>query len=672
MVLLTLTDVSLTYDAGRPLLDGVSLTVRDGDRIGLIGPNGAGKSTLLKLLGGLETPTTGERAVRRGARIGYLEQEPRFDPERRVRDIVAEGLGERDVLLEELERINDALSMSASTGDASDDDDAQREAEQTALLRRQEQLHRRLDEVGGHEVEHRVEATIAGVGLEDPDARAGTLSGGEARRAALGRLLITEPDLLLLDEPTNHLDAFVVAWLEQQLIKLRVPLVLVTHDRYLLDRVADRIVEIERGKLIEYDGGYGRYLELRAARLEQEQHTNQARRNMLRRETAWMRRGPPARSTKAKARIQRYDELVEAMPDADPADLQLAFPPGPRLGNRVLELHGVAHRYGENEVLPKLDLELHGGMRLGVVGPNGAGKTTLLRILLGRLEPSEGRAVFGDTLALGTVDQKREDLDPENTVVEELTGGGSSVVVNGQSIHVASFLDGFLFPGETKNTPIGKLSGGERGRILIAKLMLTGANVLVLDEPTNDLDLATLRALEEALVAFKGVVVVVSHDRWFLDRVATHVLHLDGHGGARLHTGDVTSLLDRLAQEQARGNAGRDADRDGTGDGTRDGARDGTRDGDASRRKDRPAPPTETSAPRSRRLAPWERRELSELEARLPGLEAAVAALDAQLADPALYQGDKTRVLALQEQRRMAAAELDAANTRWEALAERE
>jgi ATP-binding cassette subfamily F protein uup len=635
MALLSLLDVSKAYDAERPLLVDATFVVGEDDRVGLIGPNGSGKSTLLRLAAGLERPERGERVVRRGLSIGYLEQEPRFAAGDTVRQVVRAGLEGRDELLRELDELHAALAAPAP-----DEDELAR------LLRRQERLQHRLDELGGHDVEHLVEATIDGVGLSDPDARCGTLSGGEARRAALAKLLVSEPDLFLLDEPTNHLDAFVIAWLEERLARLSAPLVLVTHDRYLLDRTVDRIVEIDRGRLHEYDGGYGSYLEQRAARLEAEGRAERARLGLLRRETVWMRRQPLARTTKSKSRVARYEQLASSAPDRLQADLELSFPPGPRLGAKVVTLTGVAHRYDDVEVLPPLDLELTADMRLGVVGPNGAGKSTFLNVLLGRLAPTSGERAVGETVRFATIDQGRSDLDDDKTIVEEISGESRNVTVAGRTIHVAGFLDGFLFPGARKNVKVGKLSGGERGRVLLAKLLLAGGNVLVLDEPTNDLDLGTLRALEEALVAFAGAVVVVSHDRWFLDRVATHVLHLDGRGNATLHTGDVSALLAKLAADAPK------------------------RERAAAKPVREPASAGQADAPK--RLTNWERRELSELTDRIAELEATVAALDERLVDPGLYRDGPDEANRLQRERTAASDALESALARWEELAERD
>lgn len=639
MPLLTLTDVAKTYDEKRPLFTGISLTVTSKDKIGLIGPNGAGKSTLLKMLAGIETLDAGKRVARKDLRIGYLEQEPHFPPDITIEDAVRLGLAGRNEVLAELDELYTEFADPELT-----------EKRMTTLSRRQEELQHRLDAMGGHDVEHRIAAAIDGVGLTDSSALCGTLSGGESRRVALARLLVDSPDLLLLDEPTNHLDAFVIAWLEKQLSALKIPLILVTHDRFLLDRVVDRIVEVDRGKAHSYPGNYHTYLERRAERLESETKSERTRLALLKRETAWMRAGVLARATKAKARIERYQDLAGADKLVGPAELEMEIPAGPRLGTKVLELESVSFAYGDRSILKSLDFKMENGMRLGVVGPNGVGKTTLLRILLGQLPPDTGKISVGETVVFGTIEQKREELDPEATVVEEVAGKADHVAVGERKIHVAGFLDSFLFPGNKKMVKVGSLSGGERGRVLLAKLLLQDCNVLILDEPTNDLDLMTLRALEEALCAFKGCVLLVSHDRWFLDRVATHVLHLDGLGGAFLHTGDVSSLMERWSPPTAA----------------------------SVSKKSVQSKPQElgkvgaAGSGQPAKLSFKERKELEGLVVKIEEMESAMATIDAKLLAPETYQEAPDVAAELQRERSALESTLEVDMERWESLAARE
>ncbi len=645
MALLTLTDIVKNFDQNRPLLTGISLVVGEGDRVGLIGLNGAGKSTLLKIMAGAEAQDSGSRILQRGIRIGYLEQEPSFPAELSIREAVHQGLEGRKQLLADLDEIYTAMA-----------DPSLSEVALEKLSRRHDRLQHKLDDFGGHDVEHLVSASISGVGLPDADALCGDLSGGEARRVALAQLLVAAPDIVLLDEPTNHLDAFVVAWLERRLASLKVPLVMVTHDRFLLDRVVNQIVEIDRGKAYAYEGNYSRYVEARAARLESEAKTERSRLLLLRRETAWMRAGVQGRGTKAKARIDRYHDLVENQPIANPEDLQLAFPIGPRLGTKVLELKNISHSYGSHQVLSDLDLGIEKGMRLGVIGANGAGKSTLLKILLQQLEPTEGEVICGETVCLGSIEQRRSELDLEKSVVEEVAGKSDHVVIGGRPIHVVGFLDRFLFPGNQKFLSIASLSGGERGRVLLAKLMLCGANVLVLDEPTNDLDLGTLRALEEALLSFRGTVIFVSHDRWFLDRVATHVLHLNKVGKvSRLHTGTASSLLERLQAEELKGLE---------------------KEAATSTRKTSEASPASGSpkarSSTSKGLSFKERKELEEVQLRIDRWEEKLATIDSSLADPATYQSDPDLLRSLQNDRIKAIKSLKVDMASWEELAERD
>ncbi|MFN0009364.1 MAG: ABC-F family ATP-binding cassette domain-containing protein [Planctomycetota bacterium] len=624
MTLLSLQDVRKKFHE-RVILDGVTFSIADGERVGLVGPNGCGKTTLMKILAGREGFEAGERTLRRGLRVGYFEQEPALDLENSVRDTVRSGWAERESVLAELARVHAVLEGA--------------EQHVGGHLARQARLEAELDRLGGHDIEHEVESLISHLGISDAEALCGALSGGERRRVALARLLIGRPELLLLDEPTNHLDAFVIDWLEDLLLETKVPLCIVTHDRYFLDRVVDRIVELDRGQLFSYEGGYGDYLLARAERLDSERSAESARQNVLRRETVWMRRGAPARTTKAKARIDRFHALVAAAPVALPGELELEIPPGPRLGSRVLSLAGVSKRFGERVVVPPLDLEIGPGERLGLVGPNGAGKTTLLRLLIGALAPDTGTIAIGETVRFATIDQMRDDLDSSKSVLEEIAGRAEHVVVGGQTLRIEGFLERFLFPGPMKYVPVGRLSGGERNRVLLAKLFCAGGNVLALDEPTNDLDLATLRALEEALNAFPGAVVVVSHDRWFLDRVATRILYLDGKGGARVHFGDMSGLLATLAAEREEARVPQPASK--------------------------PAPPRES---RPRRRTPWQQKELDALPDRITIAEKEIAALDARLADPALYTGPKEEIQRIHAQRAELQAGVEKIYARWEEL----
>ncbi|MCP3917124.1 MAG: ATP-binding cassette domain-containing protein [bacterium] len=631
MTLITLEGVTKGFN-DRSLFEDLSLAIGDGERVGLLGRNGSGKSTLLSILAGLELPDEGTRVVKRGISLGYLEQEPDFEPTKTVREIVREGLSARDGILADLEDVHAQLAGAA-------------EHATSALLERQARLEEQLERLGGYDVEHKVESTMSALDLPDFEAPCCKLSGGERRRVALAQLLLGAPDLLLLDEPTNHLDAFVTDWLEDWFLETRTPLLLVTHDRYFLDRVVDRIVELDRGRLHAYVGGYGDYLEQRAARLERESKTESSRLLLLRRETAWMRRGAPARTTKAKARIRRYDDLVDAEPIPLSADLEFMIPPGPRLGARVVKLEGATKSYGDRTIVAPLDLEVMPGTRLGVVGPNGAGKTTLVRMLLGDLELDAGTREVGETVHFMGIDQMRSELDLAATVAYNVAGNQGVVRVGDRTVRIESFLDKFGFDVRAQGTNVAQLSGGEQNRVLFAKLLCAGGNVLVLDEPTNDLDLATLRALEEALLTFPGAAILVSHDRWFLDRIATQILYLDGEGGARVHHGDLSDLMEVLARERA--------------------AEAETRSERKKPAPPKPAPPKES---KPKRITPWQEKELGEIETRIPEVEAGVAELDERQADPELYTGPRDVLDQVLAQRKELEEELARLYERWEEL----
>jgi len=638
MALLSVRDVVKGYDA-RQLLRGVTLQIEDGERVGLLGRNGTGKSTLLRILAGQEAPDSGERVMRRDLRLGYLEQEPYLNESAPIRDEIRSGLAGRTKVLSDLDEVHEALAHPELTTERME-----------SLLARQARLEDRLALLGGHDVEHRVEWIADSLRLPGPDTMCGVLSGGERRRVALARLLLSGPELLLLDEPTNHLDALVVDWLEDFLLETETPLLMVTHDRYFLDRVVHRIVELDRGELRSYEGGYGDYLVQRAARLEAEERAEQSRLNILRRETAWMKRGPPARTTKAKARIRRYAQIVSDEREAPPAEVLFSIPPGPKLGNRALRLQRVAKRFGDRTILEPLDLELGPGTRLGVVGRNGAGKSTLLKICSGELAPDSGTVDIGPTTKIAAVDQLRTDLDPNKTVIQEVAGPNDHVKYGDRLVRVESFLDQLLFPGPLKHALVGRLSGGERNRLMLAKLLTQAGNLLILDEPTNDLDLATLRVLEEAILEFPGAVIVVSHDRYFLDRVANKVLYLDGNGKSIQHEGAVSDLLKRLGDQRTR---------------TTDESR-STKPA-ASESVAAPAPESSTS---KKKLSYREKQELDALPAQIAAAEETLAVLDRELSDPSLYEKPGAKLEDLTRKRSAAQARVDTLYSRWQQLEE--
>ncbi len=634
MALISLDGIHKRHDE-LELLSGVSFAIEEGTRVGIVGANGCGKSTLMRILAGVETADSGRRYVRPGLRIGHLLQDVPAHAGT-VRDAVRGGLTGRADVLHRIDAVHHEMGAPDLTPDRS-----------AWLLAELTRLEARRDLLGGHDVEHRVEAMIEHVGLLDPDVPSAGLSGGEQRRVALARVLLDEPDVLLLDEPTNHLDAFVIDWLEDRLIETRIPVVMVTHDRYFLDRVVDRVIEMERGELFGYEGGYAGYLRGKSARELANERAETGRQSLLRRETEWMRRGPPARTTKANARIERYHRLLDDAPPPPGGELAFRIPSGPRLGTKVMQLRGVTLRVGDRTLIDALDMDIGRGERLGIVGANGAGKTTLLRTLTGQRPPDAGVVEIGETVEIAGIDQLRSDLDPAKTIVQEVADSADNVRVGDTPVRIESFLDQFLFPGERKHTQIGRLSGGERNRVLLAKLLLRGGNVLVLDEPTNDLDLPALRALEEALLAFEGSVIVVSHDRWFLDRIATEIVHLDGRGGFTKWGGDVTSLLERVSEKRAE-----------------DERLDSQR---RARETAAVAAPRERVA-KSKKLNSREERELAELPPQIEAAEARVEALTARLSDPSLYAGPVADRERIEADRGAEVSKLERMFARWEDL----
>jgi len=512
----TMHKVGRFHPPDRQVLENISLSFYPGAKIGVIGGNGAGKSSLLRIMAGVDDGYSGEARLTPGFTRGMLEQEPHLDPSKDVLGNVMDGVGEVAGLLRRYEEVCAAF--------------AEPDADFDKLLAEQGQLQDKIDAANAWDVERQVDIAMDALRVPPGDADVSTLSGGERRRVALCRLLLSHPDLLLLDEPTNHLDAESVAWLERFLQEYSGTVVAVTHDRYFLDNVAGWILELDRGRGHPFQGNYTGWLEQKSARLAQEEKQESARRRTLERELEWVRMAPRARQAKGKARLSAYETLLQEAENADRRQdkLEIAIPPGPRLGDVVIEAKGLTKGYGDRLLFEDLTFSLPPAGIVGVIGPNGAGKTTLFRMLTGREQPDAGDLTIGQTVQLSYVDQTRDDLDPDQTVYESITGGTDELKVGNQTVNGRAYVASFMFKGSDQQKKVGVLSGGERNRLHLAKQLLTGGNVLLLDEPTNDLDVDTLRALEDALLAFPGCAVVISHDRWFLDRIATHMLAFEG------------------------------------------------------------------------------------------------------------------------------------------------
>ena len=509
-------DLAKTYPGGRQVMSGISLSFLPGAKIGVLGVNGAGKSTLLKIMAGQDTEYTGEAWAAEGLKIGYLSQEPDLDPAKNVVDNVMEGVAETKALLD---RFNE---VSARFAEPMDDD------EMNALIEEQGELQEQIDNANAWELERTVDIAMDALRCPAGDAEVTKLSGGERRRVALCRLLLSKPDLLLLDEPTNHLDAESVAWLEHFLEEYPGTVVAVTHDRYFLDNVAGWILELDRGHGIPWEGNYSSWLEQKQLRLKQEGKQEEARDRALGRELEWIRQSPRARQAKSKARVAAYETLLAEAQSEKTTRAQIVIPPGPRLGDLVVEAIGLSKGFEDRLLIDNLNFKLPPGAIVGVIGPNGSGKTTLLKMITGQEQPDEGELRIGETVVLGYVDQSRDALRPEATVWEEISDGNDILVLGKREIPSRAYVGNFNFKGSDQQKKVGQLSGGERNRVHLAKMLKSGANFLMLDEPTNDLDVDTLRALEEALLNFAGCAVVVSHDRWFLDRIATHIMAFEG------------------------------------------------------------------------------------------------------------------------------------------------
>ncbi|HEX3069144.1 MAG TPA: energy-dependent translational throttle protein EttA [Thermoanaerobaculia bacterium] len=501
------------FHGKKQVLKDIYLSYFYGAKIGVIGLNGSGKSSLLRILAGTDHDFLGETVISPGHTVGFLEQEPQLDPDKSVREIVEQGVQPVIDLLKEFDEINNAF------GDP--------DADMDKLMERQGKVQDKLDAAGAWDLDSKLEMAMDALRCPPGDTLCGILSGGEKRRVALCRLLLQAPDILLLDEPTNHLDAESVEWLEKHLQQYPGTVIAVTHDRYFLDNVAGWILELDRGAGIPFKGNYSSWLEQKQARLQHEEKSESQRQKTLERELEWIRMSPKGRHAKGKARINSYEELLSQQTQEKVQDLEIYIPPGPRLGNIVIEADHVRKAFGDTLLIDEMEFKLPPGGIIGVIGPNGAGKTTLFRMILGQEPPDAGTIRVGETVTLGYIDQNRT-LDPEKTIFEEITGGTELVLLGSREMSSRAYVARFNFSGSDQQKKVGVLSGGERNRVHLAKMLKEGANVLLLDEPTNDLDVNTMRALEEALETFAGCAIVISHDRWFLDRVATHMLAFEG------------------------------------------------------------------------------------------------------------------------------------------------
>ena len=507
-------DLCKTFPGGKEVLKHIWLSFFPGAKIGVIGPNGAGKSTLMKIMAGLDNDFTGEAFAADGVKVGYLPQEPQLDPTKNVMENIMDGVGPVRDLMQRYEEVNMKF--------------ADPDADMDALLAEQAELQEQIDACNGWELERTIEIAMDALRCPPADADVKNFSGGEKRRVALCRLLLSKPDMLLLDEPTNHLDAESVAWLQVFLKNYTGTVVMVTHDRYFLDNVTGWILEMDRGEGLPFEGNYTSWLEQKEKRLAQEQNAENNRQKTLKEELEWVRQSPKARQAKSKARITAYEELLKKSTEKVPDVAQIVIPAGQRLGQVVLEATDLSKAYGDKLLFENLSFNLPAGGIVGIIGPNGAGKTTLMRIITGQEQPDNGTFRLGETVQLGYVDQSRDALDSDKTVWQEISEGKDILTLGKREINSRAYVAQFNFKGPDQQKKVGMLSGGERNRVHLAKMLKAGANVLLLDEPTNDLDVDTLRALEEALMDFPGCAVITSHDRWFLDRLATHILAFEG------------------------------------------------------------------------------------------------------------------------------------------------
>jgi ATP-binding cassette subfamily F protein uup len=633
VTLLRAADVQLSFGS-RTVFQGLTLTIEEGERVGLVGVNGSGKSSLMKILAGVARADAGELQLRRGARVTYLPQEPEFPPGATVASELSVAQGPlKDALATHAELIRRLESTPAEA--------------QGKLLEQLAALSDKVEHLGGWDTEHHAKTLLDRLGVKDWDRPVAELSGGLRKRVAIARALLTRPDMLMLDEPTNHLDADTVDWLEEELDKLPGSLLLVTHDRYFLDGLVDRIVEIQPGEgVVSYPGNYEAYVEQKLVAQENASLAQHKRERWIAQEVAWLRKGPEARRTKSKARIERARKLMEEKGFQRPKVAGLQVMQAPRLGHTVIEAEGVRKSYGERNVLKGVDLLLQRGERVGLVGPNGVGKTTFLRVLLGELPPDSGKVVIGKNTKVAYYDQTRASLDPEQTVYEAASPRGDDWVELGdQRVALRDYLDDLLFPVPMQRMKVKALSGGERNRLLLARLFLEGANVLVLDEPTNDLDIVTLNILEGLLLNFTGSVLLVTHDRYFLDKVATTILAFEGDGKVVRYEGNFAMYRRLKEQAQARAAAAAPAL--------------------APKKAEPVAEPKQARKPG--KLSYKEQRELEGMEAAIEAAETRKAELEAQLVDPSVYSSG-TKAAEVQKELDATAAEVERLYTRWQEL----
>jgi ATP-binding cassette subfamily F protein uup len=633
-----LTATGLTRSFGpHVVLSGVDLSIHQGEHVGLVGANGSGKSTLSRILAGIDPPDTGELAVRRGARVQYLAQEPVLDATRNVLETVLDGLGPWS----EAKRRYDAASHAIERGE-----------NLTQALEAQARAMADLEHHGGFDITHRAESVLHNLGVHELNARVDALSGGEKRRVALARVLVSEPELAILDEPTNHLDIDAIEWLELHLAdQFKGAVLLITHDRYFLDAVVDRTLEIERGKLYSYDGGFADYLEGRAARVELAERTEKNRQNFLRRELDWLRRSPPARTTKQQARIERAQQALSNRPAPQAQKLDLSLDAA-RGGKTILDLHDVCidtlgdAQREKRRLITGLTLHMTQGERLGILGPNGSGKSTLLKAILGEHPLASGHLTLGKNARIAYLSQHRTGLDDDRSILDNVADGRSHVRVGDKDVHAISYLEQFLFKSADVRKKVSALSGGERTRVALAKLLLNQTSLLLLDEPTNDLDLDTLAALEDLLLEHEITTLVVTHDRWFLDRIATSILLFQGEGRVVRYAGNFSDV--RAAREASK-------------------------KAEKAEAPAKPSAPPSAATPKGKKpgLSYKEQRELEQIEPQIEALEGRIAELDALLADGSIYQTRAAEVPALVAERDSLRGQCEGLMERWAELEEK-